>query len=162
LPDKHVYEDPAVYPYFDLYISLPEKEIQSPSALKKKQTKSSSRLTHSELHAMVMMEIIEPARLFGQMESRKKFGDGHVGLDVHEHTGSSTIRKTPSLSSHLRDRLGGGGTRGFLHHVERRTEIPPQRKVENIGEPNSSRSPGRRDNVVWQRIKAFDLNGVLT
>ena len=79
---------------------------------------------------MVIMETTEPTGLFGQMEGMKKFRDGHLGLDLHR-------------------RRFGGGTRAFLQNVEKRSEVPPPQKVET----SSSRS---RDNVVWQRIKAFD------
>ncbi|KAF8812476.1 hypothetical protein BYT27DRAFT_7182923 [Phlegmacium glaucopus] len=147
---------PAVYPYFDLYLPLPESEIQSPSRLKERQANSRNRLTHSELHAMVMMEKIEPTRLFGHMEGMKKFGDGHLGLDVHGlgNVGSSSSSKIREIPRPVRDRFGGG-IKGFPLNAERQTETSPSRKVENTG-----RSPGRQNSIVWKRIKAFDSSGL--
>jgi len=120
---------PAVYPYFDLYLPLPEFGIQPPFTLKKREAKSSTRLTHSELEAMVMME------------GMTKFG---------------AIRQTPSSSKSLLHDKFGGGNGSFLQNVGRQTEPPPRWKVGNNCEPDSSGSLGKRDSVVWQRIKAFD------
>ncbi|KDR83704.1 hypothetical protein GALMADRAFT_133125 [Galerina marginata CBS 339.88] len=69
---------PAVYPYFDLYLPLPELFLTQP-----KKAKSSSRLTHLELHAMAMMERQRP---FGP-------GDSVPGL---QETGP-TVRSQLSL-----------------------------------------------------------------
>jgi len=133
---------PAVYPYFDLYLRLPELEGQCPSRSNKR---SSCRLTHSELHAMVMMEMNEPARLFDGMEGMKKFEDARLGLDVHRYPGHSNPSKIYKTLSPLRHIFG--------ELVERRTPMPPQRKVVNLLEPSS---PGKPDGIVWQRIKAFE------
>lgn len=148
-------EDPAVYPHFDLYLPLPELEAQSPSRSNKR---SSCRLTHSELHAMLMMEMNEPARLFGRVEGMKKIEGARLGLDVHRYAGHSNpskVYKTPSLSP-LRDIFG--------ELVERRTPMPSQGRVVNLWEPDSPSSPwpGKPDGIVWQRIKAFESSGVLT
>jgi hypothetical protein len=140
---------PAVYPYFDLYLPLPELEAQPPSRSNKRQGKSGCRLTHSELHVMVMteMEINEPARVFGRKEGMKKFEEGHLDLDVHRYPGHPNSSKnygSPSLSRPLRDIFG--------HNSERRASMPPQRKVENLWEPDSPSRTG----IVWQRIKVFE------
>lgn len=104
--------------------------------------------------------MIEPARLFGQMEGMKKFGDGHLGLDIYsEPSSSSKNRQSPWP---LRDRFAGG-TRELLQNLERRTETPFLQKLENTWSADSPRSPEKQNSVVWQRIKAFDSSsGVLT
>lgn len=95
-----------------------------------------------------MVEITELARLFDQMEGMKKTEDGHLGLDVHRYTESSSASKI--LTRPLLDIFGR-----FLHNMERGTD---QRKVENIWEPDS---PSKRDSVTWQRTEAIDSSGVL-
>ncbi|KJA30243.1 hypothetical protein HYPSUDRAFT_32385 [Hypholoma sublateritium FD-334 SS-4] len=59
---------PAVYPYFDIYPSLPSSPVAPTKRADVIATRFSSRLTHAELHAMVMMEKVGSTGSFGHME----------------------------------------------------------------------------------------------
>ncbi|KAH9482690.1 hypothetical protein JR316_0004790 [Psilocybe cubensis] len=76
---------PAVYPNFDLYLPLPDFAIQQPN---KPSKINNSRLTHLELHAMVMMEK-------AQAKSRGSFGRLETFLDIPD-----IDSETPFLGEH--------------------------------------------------------------
>lgn len=94
--------DPAVYPNFDIYPYLPLDTAAPVKAV------ISSRLTHAELHAMVMMEKFGTVGSFGYMErgsssfgnetyapSRAAFLNGKDNFD----SGSASPRTTYTTSS---------------------------------------------------------------
>ncbi len=66
--NAQTFADPAVYPYFDIYPSLPSNPVALGETAVKTSAKFSSRLTHAELHAMVMMEKVGSTGSFGYME----------------------------------------------------------------------------------------------
>ncbi|KAF8974532.1 hypothetical protein BDZ97DRAFT_1911708 [Flammula alnicola] len=90
---------PAVYPCFDLYLPRPEPPVFPMKA----KAKSTSRLTHAELHAMVMMERIGSTGSFrptdGLRESRVDVNRQMSFINEEDETASCLEMPTASSSS---------------------------------------------------------------
>ncbi|KAF8165310.1 hypothetical protein B0H34DRAFT_855699 [Crassisporium funariophilum] len=165
---------PAVYPYFDLYPPMPELATVAPVQTTGR-AKNSSRLTHSELHAMVMMENVSSQRSFGLMEHRSGLGERRrvFNLEVSEERGTfdgsratrsaSALPSTPSRDILRPSTSFRARSMGFLHSVEeqarsslRKPETSRERVVSRSIPTQTKQAPRRRDSIVLQRAKAFD------
>lgn len=96
--------DPAVYPYFNIYPSLPSMSPPSSRVAPTKSaisipTKFSSRLTHAELHAMVMMEKVGSTGSFGHMEHGSNLSES----DIQVQAARANSLNDPSHSAKLRN-----------------------------------------------------------
>lgn len=99
----YLIQDPAVYPNFDLYLPLPEVAVQQPM---KPSKVNISRLTHLELHAMVMMEKAQAKSKgsFGRLESFLDMPDIDSKVSfIHEHEDIDHYLQEKSISNVARN-----------------------------------------------------------
>lgn len=161
--------DPAVYPNFDLYLPLPN----APVVQSQRMTRSSSRLTHLELHAMVMME-----RSFGPIDPTNGLREKNYQIPMTKEDGVGIVGKLPGSSG----RASGTGKPSLttkpgitnlvqtIHPLDETTVSSTHwegSRLSSSHEPSNSRafrgSPVRttsvkRDSLVFQRVKAFNNN----
>ncbi|KAF4619766.1 hypothetical protein D9613_005039 [Agrocybe pediades] len=176
---------PPVYPTVELYPPLPQMAIDPPERPSVK--KKSTRLTHAELHAMVMMESFSaslghssPLRDMAPSSlSTQRVEDQGSRLPLYGNLSRPTLPSSPSprfresrqLSANLRS-----GSTIFLPRSNSPSPVnnsPPRRSVnfQEIQRFSSLREqpevrtsmlpkpgPLRRDSVVMQRARAFDSN----
>lgn len=164
--------DPAVYPNFDLYLPLPN----APIVQSQRVTRSSSRLTHLELHAMVMIE-----KSFGPIDPTNGLREKSYQIPVtKEGEGVGTVgklpgssRQTPGTRKPTLTTKSGTDLVRTIHPLDETTfssKISTHWEVSrpsSIHEPSNSRAfrgshvrttSLKRDSLVLQRVKAFDNN----
>ena len=162
--------DSAVYPNFDLYPPLPN----APVLQSQRMTRSTSRLTHLELHAMVMME-----RSFGPIDPKNGLRERIYQIPVTlEDEDAGILAKLPDSSFRASGTqkpltVKPGTTNlvrtfrsfdettlssGISTHweVSRPSSIPSTSTIFH-GSPIRT-TPARPDSLVLQRVKAFDNN----
>ncbi|KAF9534290.1 hypothetical protein CPB83DRAFT_326976 [Crepidotus variabilis] len=164
---------PAVYPYFDLYPAV-LTEIKSPPSLtsprlrvrptsrlpvpvrgppspRPTRVKSTSRLTHSELHAMVMMEkfgsnlppLTPPRRVEARHTPQRSSSDSVHGLPASPASG---IRRQASLADRRMS---------YIQNAEASSMSPVTRRPSQRQSVFGAR---KRDSLVLQKVRAFDTN----
>ncbi|KIM46148.1 hypothetical protein M413DRAFT_441214 [Hebeloma cylindrosporum] len=157
---------PAVYPNFDLYLPLPN----APVVQSQRMTRSGSRLTHLELHAMVMME-----RSFGPIDPTNGLREKSYQIPMTEE--DEGVRQLPRSSSLRASGTGKlplttkPGVNTPVQTIETifssKTSTPRESRPSSILESSNSRafrgSPVRtaslrRESLVLQRVRAFDNN----
>ncbi|PPQ98555.1 hypothetical protein CVT24_004046 [Panaeolus cyanescens] len=169
---------PAVYPYMDLYLPLPEPypPPKSPKCTTGNCSASAtSRLTHSELHAMVMME---RAGYAGGFHSPQSSIDEVLLPSMSQplNRSPSSIRQSkithlPSNPRELRRPSMAFNTpnSSLVSESINSAEHPmPLRKSLSLRHRDSPQSSDtvpvrplaqRRDSLVSQRVKAYAANG---
>lgn len=175
--------DTPVYPFFDLYPSLPQATIDPPKRVVV--SKSTTRLTHAELHAMVMMEGVGSQRSFGYAGNLGGMDNtiSHLSSAHKERAYQSYVnpsRTLPSSSAQFRESRQlpltlKPGNAVVLPGSSSPLNQSPSRKSVNFQEIQRSSSlreqvshrvsvglrpvSRRRDSVVLQRARALDNSG---
>lgn len=165
------FSDPAVYPHFDLWpivnqpqmLPMPLLELL-PNSL----PKPSSRLTHSELHAMVMMERVRSTGSFRSMNSinylpTKTIKSHH---DLHHAVFPSGIAVTPSGTGYS----GTGTSRVANDEVAHRrvstlrpsSRLPPPAPSPTRRLPPPPSNGGSRLSSAFESIPTLEFESGIT
>ncbi|KAF5387668.1 hypothetical protein D9615_000440 [Tricholomella constricta] len=141
----------AVYPYLELWPAMDQPRIAPiPAPLPKPSSKLStrstqSRLTHSELHAMVMMERIGSSGSFRSIESLRDTPSKAVKThdDSHHAIFSSGAVTTPSGTRDTRSSELDFTNKSFADELLARRRVSTLRQSTRLPLPTSP-SPSRR------------------
>ncbi|KAG5649034.1 hypothetical protein DXG03_000383 [Asterophora parasitica] len=164
--------DPSVYPYFDLWpaidqprmVPLPKPSSKAPP--KPSTTSTQSRLTHSELHAMVMMERIGSSGSFGSFETSKSAPTNGVKThdDLHRAVFPDGAVETPSGTPHTRYVDLPSPTTSFADELIARRRMSTYTRLPLPTSPSPSRrlpatppSPGARLSSAFESALPRDF-----
>ncbi|KAF8076434.1 hypothetical protein FPV67DRAFT_1713683 [Lyophyllum atratum] len=160
---------PAVYPYFNLWPAVDQPRMASPLPQCSIGRSAQSRLTHSELHAMVMMERVGSTGSFGSLGSPKHLSSKPIRShdDLHHTVFPDGLVATPSGTLEKAYPEVSSRTTSFSDELLARRRVstlrPSSTRLTPPAAPSPSRLPrpppsrGARLSSAFESIPALDF-----